>query len=193
LQGAFVVFMVPITRQRVEAISKDLARMLFQAKRYPEAQELYQSLADMGKASSQDYFFLGQCYAQQKNYLMADSVFKKYTELNPSVYNGWQMRARMNNAKEPDPSKLQRSKPYYEKIIEILSADPKNLDITVVNDKVNATRNALKEAYNYLTSHCTNVLQDYQQALGFVEKFLVLDPTDADALANKQKLLDALK
>ncbi len=114
-------------------------------------------------------------------------------ELNPSVYNGWQMRARMNNAMESDPNKLQRSKPYYEKIIEILGSDPKNLDLSIVNDKVNANRNVLKEAYNYLTSYYTNTLQDYQQALGFVEKFLVLEPADADALANKQKLLDALK
>jgi tetratricopeptide (TPR) repeat protein len=178
---------------RKEATLKELARMLFQTRRYADAQEVYQSLADLGKANSQDYFFLGQCYAQQKNYVMADSVFKKYTELNPGVYNGWQMRARMNNAMERDPGKLQRSKPYYEKIIEILSADPKNLDLTVVNDKVNVNRNVLKEAYNYLTSYYTNVLQDYQQALGFLEKFLVLEPANTDALANKQKLLDALK
>ncbi len=180
------VFEMDSTRK--EAMLKEIARMNWGAtpKRYQEAADAYNELVALGKASSQDMFFLGQCYMQLKNFALADSTFKKYIEINPTAYQGWASRARVNKQLEPDKSKPAQAKPYYEKLISMLETE---LEATKADANKKRT---LIESYNYLAEHNANTLNDYNAAIAFFDKVLAVDPANAEATKNKEMVQAAL-
>ncbi len=61
--------------------------------------------------------------------------------------------------------------PHYRKLTEIL-----NIDSLSAADKKWIT-----EAYSYLAAYETNTLKNYDQAVGYFEKILVLDPENETA------------
>ncbi|MBK5271323.1 MAG: tetratricopeptide repeat protein, partial [Bacteroidia bacterium] len=61
--------------------------------------------------------------------------------------------------------------PHYQKLIELFEKDTLNP----------MNRKHLIEAYGYLAAYESNSQKDYQEAIGYFEKLLALDPNNSDA------------
>lgn len=93
----------------------------------------------------------------------ADHIFEKITTTNPDSYLGYYWRARTNHALDAATEKG-LAKPYYQKVIEILSSSGDNAS-------------ALTESYKYLAYYYYKK-SDKQSARKYVDKILYVAPTD---------------
>jgi hypothetical protein len=59
------------------------------------------------------------------------------------------------------------------------------------NDKVK-NKNTLITAYGYMAGYNANIKKDFAAAIGFLDKILIVDPTNADATKNKEILQKAM-
>lgn len=87
--------------------------------------------------SLREYFDFGQAYFYDKQYVFADSVFFKVTQMKSDLALGYLWRA-FSNAQIDTTSELGLAKPHYEKFIGLASITP---------DKY---KNQLIQAYSYL-------------------------------------------
>jgi tetratricopeptide (TPR) repeat protein len=153
-----------------------IADGFFKTKKYPDAISSYKELmSKRKKPMSLDYFSIGRAYYYNSQLNEADSAFTKLIELQPAMTVGyiWETKVKSNL----DPSSEQGlAKPYFEKIIEIGSANP---------DK---NKNDLIEAYGYLAAYYYNVKHDIAATKPFYEKILQLKPDDATAKENLETL-----
>ncbi len=142
----------------------------------------------LDNASAADYAGLGQMYIQRADKLSGEArtaafrdAEKVYDELLAKYSDAEDFatlyKARINSYIDPE-TKDGLAKPYYEKLVEIISARPER-------DKTDMTR--LLEAYRYLGYYY--LLQDDKEASdNYWNKILEIDPEDANAkLALGQK------
>lgn len=116
-----------------------LANVLYKSKKYAEAADEFTKANTFAKKQLglRDYFNWGQSYLSSKQYPLADSVFKKVTEIKSDLPLGYLYRA-YANASQDTSSELGLAKPFYEKFIELTASTP---------DKY---KNMLIQAYSYL-------------------------------------------
>lgn len=159
----------------------DVAKLYYDKKAYGTAAYYYDlKIKKSVKPIIQDWFSLGRSYYFDSSYVMADSSFKRITQLSPAWPIGYQWRARSNlNLDKMDSSAQGFAVPYYLLLIE-----------KATTDSVTAAKypKELKEAYRYLGDYNT-LKENYNESLGFYEKYLLLDPENPDV----KKTIEAIK
>jgi tetratricopeptide (TPR) repeat protein len=126
--------------------------------------------------SNIDLYYWGVAHYSAEEYQKADSVFSVYTEKHPEHIQGFYWRAK-SNALIDSTMENGLAVPYYEKVIEMASAD------TVQN------KSLLIQAYGYIGAYQANVKKDYDTALTNFDKILQLDAGNTDAIRYRDILL----
>ena len=150
----------------------DLASLHSKMKNFDRSVEMYQRKIDVAKATTNDYYRMGQAYYQMQQFGKADTAFMRVIEIQPKLLVGYLWRARSNSSLDPD-SKEGLAKPYYEEVV----AKGEEDSTKFVKD--------LTEAYKYLGFYYY-IKKDYPNARIYWEKVKAIDPNDKQAL-------DALK
>jgi tetratricopeptide (TPR) repeat protein len=119
--------------------------------------------------SNIDLYYWGVAHYSAGEYAQSDSVFAVYTEKHPKHIQGFYWRAKAN-ALIDSTMENGLAIPFYEKVIEMASAD------TAEN------KTLLIQAYGYLGAYHANVKKDYQTALTNFDKILELDADNSDAI-----------
>lgn len=151
---------------------KKLADFSGSVKNYSsQARWLGEYYATSPKTNNIDLFNWALAHYRANEYDSAVSVFGKYTEKYPEQAFGYYWRAR--SASAIDTSMTQGlAVPYYQQVIEVLQTK----DTSNVNYKKWIT-----EAYSYLAAYEVNTNKNYEEAIGYFEKVLQVDPANEDA------------
>jgi tetratricopeptide (TPR) repeat protein len=115
-----------------------------------------------------DQYRLAAAYGSAKKYTQADSVFNIISTAKPDYVPAYIARAKVNAAMDPDASKG-LANPFYQKYIELGSADPAKYKAGLV------------ESYDYLGAYYAQK-NDKASAKSNFEKALAVDPTDEFAI-----------
>ena len=152
---------------------------LYKAQKDPsnQAQWMERYYTGNNKATNVDLFNWALAHYMAGEYDRADSVFGRYVEKYPEQSFGYYWRARVNAARD-EGMEDGLAVPHYQKLIEVLQQE----EASENNNRW------LTEAYNYLAAYNTNTTKDYDQAIGYFEKVLELNPDDADAQKYKDML-----
>jgi tetratricopeptide (TPR) repeat protein len=150
-------------------LRKDLANAYLAKKDYPGAIGQFKMRMKDGKGELADNVLLARAYELNKQYTQADSLYNVVIVARPTYVPGYLMRARTNTYLDPT-SKQGTAKPYYEKYIEVASA----------NDPAKY-KDGLIEANNYLGSYYLFTKNDKTAALPYYQQVLTLDPSNKDA------------
>lgn len=102
----------------------------------------------------------------------ADSVFDLLIAEMPESYSGYRWKALTALSRTPD-IKIGESKPYYEKVVEI---------ITAKEEKTTAETRVLLEAYSYI-AYNFYLNEKLDEAANFSNEILKIDPSNANANA----------
>jgi tetratricopeptide (TPR) repeat protein len=150
---------------------KKMAQLSKDRKDYAsEAQWLGKFYTGNEKASNLDLFYWGIAHYRAENYPMADSVFAMYVAKYPEQGFGyyWQAKSKALQDKE---MKEGLAIPMYEKLIEVLQKDTADANY----------KKWMVEAYGYLAAYQVNTHKNFQAAIDYFNKLLVVDPDNADA------------
>lgn len=152
---------------------------------YGEQKDFAQQAAWLGKynennpkATNVDLFYWGVAHYRAENFAMADSVFGKYIAKYPEQAFGYYWQAK-SKARLDEGMKEGLAVPVYKTLTDVLQKDT-----TDVNHK-----KWMAEAYSYLAAYETNTNKNYEDAVGYFEKVLEVDPGNADA----KKYIDLLE
>ncbi|GAA4001438.1 tetratricopeptide repeat protein [Hymenobacter fastidiosus] len=150
-------------------LRKDLAQAYVAQKDYPNAIREYRLRIKNGNGDLADNVLLARAYEMNKQYPQADSLYNVVLVARPTYVPGYMMRAHVNAYLDPT-SKQGTAKPYYEKYIEVATA----------NDPAKY-KDGLIEANNYLGSYYLFTKSDKSAALPYYQQVLALDPGNKDA------------
>lgn len=157
-----------LVKNKVEYMA-DLAALAKKAgDRSREAYWLGQVYTTKADPTNLDLYYWGIAHYSAQEYKQADSVFGLYTEKYPDHIHGFYWRAK-SNALIDTTMEQGLAVPYYQKVIEIATADPEK------------NKSLLIQAYGYAGAYEANVRKDFETALGHFTKILELDPQNADA------------
>lgn len=163
------VAMDTLAANKVEYLS-DLAAIAKKAgDRSREAHWLGQLYNTKADPSNLDLYYWGIAHYSAQEYNQADSVFGLYTEKYPDHIHGFYWRAK-SNALIDTSMEQGLAVPYYQKVIEIASADPEK------------NKSLLIQAYGYAGAYEANVRKEFETALDHFSKILELDPQNSDAV-----------
>ncbi len=169
-------------RDKRAGIYKEIADAYKGKDDYDNAVKNYREYMNgLDKASAADYAGLGQMYIQRADKLTGEArtaafrdAEKVYDELLAKYSDAEDFatlyKARINSYIDPE-TKDGLAKPYYEKLVEIISARPER-------DKTDMTR--LLEAYRYLGYYYL-LQNDKETSDSYWNKILEIDPEDANA------------
>ncbi len=169
-------------RDKRAGIYKEIADAYKGKDDYDNAVKNYREYMNgLDKASAADYAGLGQMYIQRADKLTGEArtaafrdAEKVYDELLAKYSDAEDFatlyKARINSYIDPE-TKDGLAKPYYEKLVEIISARPER-------DKTDMTR--LLEAYRYLGYYYL-LQNDKEVSDSYWNKILEIDPEDANA------------
>jgi tetratricopeptide (TPR) repeat protein len=145
----------------------DIGTYYYGKENYSVAIKYMSKQAALTPNDPQIFLNTGKAYYYNKQYLQADSCFARVVMLKPNIYLGYLFRARVNSALDPE-TKQGLAKPFYEKVIEICSAN------TTKN------KNELIEAYEY-TGYYYIVNRDKVKSDVAWNKIIQLDPGNKKA------------
>lgn len=147
-----------------------IAKMYYDAKSYTQAFDAYLEKIQMVKPAERDYFYMGNCQMQLKNFQIADSMYAKVNELNPTYATGWYTRARINVALDMDNERKTKAKPFYQKYLELVEPTFDKADV--------ATKSKVLTAYAYLVEYyaASGGSQDLERAREYLKKIEGVDP-----------------
>lgn len=169
-----------LEENKIEYISS-VANSYIAAKNYNEAAKWYTKIFAIKKdVTKTDLFNAGYNYYRASNYKATDSIFAIYQQKFPEDILGVYMRARASEGIDSTGA-AGLAKPYYEKVIQLGEASTDTA----------AVKSQLFIAYNYMIAYYYNIKKDKATALTYVDKILAIDPTNAQALANKAALTAA--
>jgi tetratricopeptide (TPR) repeat protein len=133
--------------------------------------------ASNDRASNIDLFNWGLAHYRAEEYTQADSVFGLYVAKYPEQSFGyyWQAKSKALQDKE---MKEGLAIDAYKKLIDVLEKTPTDPNY----------KKWIVDAYGYLAAYEANTEQNYEEAKGYFEKVLEVDPENADA----KKYIDIL-
>ena len=156
-------------------VYETLGKAYFDNKLWDKAVQTYETKMSKTKATTSDYFYVGQCYMNLSNLQKAEAAFTRLKELSPNYLFAWVQLAKIAEIGDPE-LKTGAAKPFHEKIIEIAKADEAK------------NKNQLIKS-NYFLGVCNvHFVNDNEKALQYFNEVLRLDPSNADALAAKSNL-----
>jgi tetratricopeptide (TPR) repeat protein len=181
--SAIVLYMKAVSMEKDSAelvnYYKKLANIFKEEKNYTDKAYWFGKYYALSKdASNVDLFNWGIAHYLSGEYLRSDSVFAVYSEKYPAQDFGYYWRARSNAAIDT-AMEDGLAVPHYIKVIEIDQQDTTNT----------TNRKHLIEAYGYLAAYEANHEKNYEIAIDYFEKLLMLDPDNNSA----RKYLDVLK
>ncbi|HMT29999.1 MAG TPA: tetratricopeptide repeat protein [Bacteroidia bacterium] len=138
--------------------------------KYDDVISVYNKKSALFTPTSADSYNCGRAYLATGDFVSADSLFTKVTELQPTWPNGFLMRGNANANLDPGSTEG-KAKPFYEKYVELAEADTMN---TVKN------KNGLIEAYKYL-GYYYYLAKDISQSKIYWKKVILLEPNDKQA------------
>jgi tetratricopeptide (TPR) repeat protein len=148
-------------------------------KNYLEAAKVYGKVIDVKpNYSNVDLFNAGYNFYIVDAYDSSNKYFSLYKEKYPDDIMGYYMLGNAYSVID-STSALGLAIPYFHKTIEIGEAD---------TTKPNA-KNRLMVAYKFFIGYYFNTKKDKDSALIYVDKALVLDPTDQSMLSNKDFIM----
>jgi len=151
---------------------KSLAQSYDAQKKYKEAGDWYNKVLYVKKNySNLDLYNAGYSYYRVGQFDSAIKIFAKYADKYPEDAFGHFMLAQTNSIID-STSEKGLAVPYYKKVLEIAEAD-----ITKPQAKTRALT-----AYRYFIGYEYNINKDQAAALAYVEKALLLEPTDEQLL-----------
>lgn len=160
---------------------KGMATYYLNLKMYNEAADWYNKLVGVKKnVTKTDLYNAGYNYYKGGNYTKAIEVFDVYAQKFADDILGIYMVAR-SNALIDTTMTLGLAVPAYEKAIAVGEA---YTDTSKVRDQ-------LLSSYKYLIAYYFNIKRDKTTALLYADKALVLAPTDAEMIANKEAISKA--
>jgi thioredoxin-like negative regulator of GroEL len=115
-----------------------------------------------------DLFNWGLAHYKAQEFDHADSVFARYSEKYPENIYGYYWRAQVNAAIDTSLA-LGLAVPHYEKVVELGELNTES------------NKAMLLKAYGYLGGYEANINKDYEKSISYFEKFLELEPSNADA------------
>ena len=121
-------------------------------------------------AGNVDLFNWGIAAYRAGDFALSDTAFRIYTEKYPGQTFGYYWRAKSNAAIDT-AMENGLAIPYYQKLTELISPD--SLSST--------DKKWITEAYSYLGAYETNTKKNYDQAISYFEKILVVDPENESA------------
>ena len=125
----------------------EIANMYMAKKRFKDAAAIYTQFCAKGLCKAQDYLNFGRALYQDKQFVSADSSFKKLTQLSPTWPNGYLWRAKTNHIQDPQ-IKSGIALPHYEKFIELTKAEQEKYKTDLV------------EAYKYVGAYQMQVMKN---------------------------------
>ena len=150
----------------------ELASTYAKTKDFNNCVATYQKKIELKKATTNDYYRMGQAYYQMQDFGKADTAFMRVTEIQPKLIVGYLWRARANSSLDPD-SKEGLAKPFYDQVVQVGEEDSTKFS------------KELLEAYKYLGFYYY-ISKDYENSRVNWEKVKGIEPTNTQAL-------DALK
>jgi tetratricopeptide (TPR) repeat protein len=156
----------------------DLAKIYNKIKQFDSAAACYEIyISRAKKVTAADYFLYGKALYYSKQFSKADSAFMKVNELKPDFADAYLWRGNCNSSMDPD-FESDLPKPFFEKYIQLLSADPEKFEATLkMKNKA-----GLINAYGYLGFYYLNK-DKKTEAKEYYKKVLELDPTNVKAKA----------
>ena len=171
-----------LEENKIEYITS-VANSYLASKNYNEAAKWYTKLFSIKKnVTRTDIYNAGYNYYRGGNYKATDSIFGLYQQKYPEDILGVYMRARASEGIDT-AGVLGLAKPYYEKVIQLGEASTDTARV----------KSQLIVAYNYMIAYYYNVKKDKATALSYNNKILAIDPTNAQAIANKAALTAPVK
>ncbi len=175
----FYTQLMVLQPERKIEISGLLAKAFYDAKKYDRAEQWYLVKSKLAPLSVSELVYLGLTQKNQSKLQKADSTYALVLSMSPKYDFGWLTRAQINMLMDTSSTQKQYlAKPYFEKYIEIASADP--------------VKNKLKliDAYTYLAVYNVQV-SEYEMAKNYYNLVLSLDPKDEKA-TNDLKILNGM-
>ena len=147
-------------------VYSDLGSEYFKKKMYKESIAMYKKKIEKSeKENANDNFGLGKAYYFSKEFMLADSAFKKITISNPDLPLGYLWRGRANAQYDPKNEKW-LAKDHYEMYIS-----------KVKPEEIEKNKKDIIEAYTYMGAF-NNGKKDYAAASEFFKKIKALDPAN---------------
>ncbi len=165
-------------------VMSEIAKGLYDAKKYSEAEPAYELSLKNPKAAALDYYYLGNSYyfdyfakvktdpnTNKDMLVKADSAFSKLLQRAPTTEVALLYRARIQRAKDDSDDSKGLAVPFFEQYVQL---------VTVARpEKAEKSKAGLLEAYTYLGSVAARKDKDNAKALDYFNKGLALDPANA--------------
>ena len=178
LAGNYIDKAVALDTLEVNKVNdlKTMASSFEAQKKYKEAADWYNKVLSVKKNPGKiDYYNAGYNYFRTGNYQTAIPVFNMYSQKYPEDAFGYYMSAKSKWG--IDTTMAQGlANPDFEKAVTVGMVDSVKY------------KPQLTGSYKYFVAYYANVKKDNATAIAYCDKILALDPTDADALNNKQAL-----
>jgi len=151
-------------------LNSEIGFAYFKSRNYNEAITYYNRKIAAGKPWLNDYIYLGLAYYFTKQFALADSALKVVTRESPELVLGHKFRAKSNTQLDPTSS-LGLAKPHYERMVELITAKPENMEKL-------ANRKDVIEGYEYLGAFYYINVKDIPKASEYFGKIKQLDSTN---------------
>ncbi len=129
-----------------------------------------------------DLYYAGFEQFKAEHFTVADSLFGIYKTKYPTEYYGyyWSFRSKWAQDSTLEMGPAEQAIPDCQKFIELAEQE---------KDKFGSQ---LKVAYGFMAGFAANVKKDYATAITYLDKLIEIDPTNQDAIKNRDILKKAM-
>ena len=157
---------------------KSLASTYEKRKLFNDAALWYKKVVDLRKITTKtDLFNTGYSFYRSGNPQKTIEIFNQYTQKFPDDILGHYWVGKASSVIDTTMT-LALANPSYEKVILLGEA---------LTDKTK-NKTQIMTAYKYMIAYMANIKKDKVAALAYCDKALLLDPTDADVINNKESI-----
>jgi len=180
LAGTFIdkAVELAVTEDEKVILLKSLASTYEKRKLFNDAALWYKKVVDLRKISTKtDLFNTGYSFYRSGNPQRTVDIFNTYTQKFPDDILGHYWIGKASSVIDTTMT-LALAIPSYEKVILLGEA---------LTDKTK-NKTQIMTAYKYMIAYMANIKKDKVAALAYCDKALLLDPTDADVINNKESI-----